>query len=119
MPTLRQDATYISFPEILSSVLENSALPALGPFEQRILRTVARAGYDKSRLSVRDLMAMRELGAAATIHSRLKSMQKKGWISLADTEDARRKQVVLTEPALRILDEVGTRIEQTSKNKCL
>ncbi|ACY33416.1 conserved hypothetical protein [Comamonas thiooxydans] len=27
-------------------------------------------------------------------------MQKKGWISLADTEDARRKQVELTQAAL-------------------
>jgi DNA-binding MarR family transcriptional regulator len=84
-----------------------------------MLRIVARAGYDQSRLSVRDLMGNHDLGAPATIHSRLKSMQEKGWIMLADTEDARRKQVELTELALRILDEVGTRIEEATRNKRL
>jgi DNA-binding MarR family transcriptional regulator len=119
MPTLRQGAPYISFLDLTSSVLERSALPALDPLEQRVLRIVARAGYDKSRLSVRDLMANHDLGAPATIHSRLKSMQDKGWIMFADTEDARRKQVELTEPALRILDEVGTRIEEVTKKNRL
>lgn len=89
-------------------------MPALDPLEQRMLRIVARAGYDKSRLSVRDLMAIHDLGAPATIHCRLKSMQEKGWIMLADTEDARRKQVELTELALRILDEVGARIAEAT-----
>jgi DNA-binding MarR family transcriptional regulator len=46
---------------------------------------------------VRDMMAKEELGAPATIHGRLKSMREKGWITLADTEDARRKQVALTQ----------------------
>jgi DNA-binding MarR family transcriptional regulator len=44
------------------------------------------------------MMAKEELGAPATIHGRLKSMREKGWITLADTEDARRKQVALTRP---------------------
>jgi SOS-response transcriptional repressor LexA len=80
-----------------------------------MLRIVARAGYEKTRLSVRDLMATHDLGSPVTIHSRLKSMQEKGWIMLVDTEDARRKQIELTEPALRILDEVGARIQEATK----
>ena len=56
------------------------------------------------------MMAKDELGAPATIHGRLKSMREKGWIMLADTEDARRKQVELTDDALRHfeLDHKGT-----------
>lgn len=52
------------------------------------------------RLSVRDMLAHEEFGAPATIHGRLKSLRSKGWITLADTEDARRKQIELTREAL-------------------
>lgn len=76
-------------------------LPPLDPLEERILGWVARATRAGERLSVRDMMSKDELGAPATIHGRLKSMREKGWILLADTEDARRKQVELTEEALR------------------
>jgi DNA-binding MarR family transcriptional regulator len=61
---------------------------------------VARASTDNQRLSVRDMLGNAELGAPATIHARLKSMREKGWIMLVDTEDARRKQVALTDDAL-------------------
>lgn len=111
MPTLRRSAAaYISFLEIADLIQVDSTLPALDPLEERIFRVVARAGYEKSRLSVRDLMALRDLGSRVTLHSRLKSMQKKGWIALADTEDGRRKQVELTEAALRFLDMIGARM---------
>jgi hypothetical protein len=76
-------------------------LPPLDPLEERILAWVARATRAGERLSVRDMMAKDELGAPATIHGRLKSMREKGWIVLAETEDARRKQVELSDDALR------------------
>ena len=59
------------------------------------------------RLCVRDMMARNELGAPATIHSRLKSMRSKGWIALADTEDARRRQIELRPGALRHFDRLA------------
>ena len=62
---------------------------------------MARTSRDGARLSVRDMMARGEFGAPATIHARLKSMRSKGWIMLADTEDARRKQVELTDAAMK------------------
>jgi hypothetical protein len=77
------------------------SLPPLDPLEERILTWVARASQEGERLSVRDMMGKHELGAPATIHTRLKSMRSKGWIVLADTEDARRKQVALTKGALQ------------------
>ena len=58
-------------------------LPPLDPLEERILSSVARAGQSGDRLSVRDMLGHNELGAPATIHSRLKSMRSKGWIALA------------------------------------
>ncbi|MDB5932153.1 MAG: hypothetical protein JWR60_3860 [Polaromonas sp.] len=76
-------------------------MPALDPLEERILALIARAGEQEERLCVRDMMSKEQLGAPATIHTRLKSMRAKGWIMLSDTEDARRKQIELTQDAVR------------------
>ena len=103
-PTSRTRAgaeVYLRFLQLTEAIRGLPALPPLDPLEERILAWVARATRANERLSVRDMMAKDELGAPATIHGRLKSMREKGWIVLADTEDARRKQVELSEDALR------------------
>lgn len=92
---------YLRFLQLSEAIRGLPSLPPLDPLEERILAWVARATRAGERLSVRDMMAKDELGAPATIHGRLKSMREKGWIVLADTEDARRKQVELSDDALR------------------
>jgi DNA-binding MarR family transcriptional regulator len=96
----RRADVYLRFLQLSEAIRGLPSLPALDPLEERILGWVARAGQQGDRLSVRDMMACDELGSPATIHGRLKSMRTKGWIALADTEDARRKQVELTSAAL-------------------
>lgn len=99
---------YMRFLQLAEAVRGLPSLPALDPLEERILALVARAGQEAQRLSVRDMMAKHELGAPATVHSRLKSMRQKGWIMLTDTEDARRKQIELTQDALAHFDKLST-----------
>jgi CRISPR/Cas system-associated protein Csm6 len=78
-------------------------LPALEPLEVRILEIIALARQTHERLSVKDLM------------SQLKSMREKGWISLAETEDARRKQLELTHAALLHYDKLAKCMMQAAK----
>jgi hypothetical protein len=59
-------------------------------------------------------MAQRELSSPATIHTRLKSMRQKGWILLADTEDARRKQIELSEAAHKHFEKLSACIVQAA-----
>lgn len=99
--TKRPADVYLRFLQLAEAIRGLPTLPPLDPLEERMLAFVARAGQQDERLSVRDMMAREELGAPATIHGRLKSMREKGWIALADTDDARRKQVELTPLALR------------------
>lgn len=106
---------YLRFLQLAEAIRGQSALPALDPLEERMLSFVARAGREQERLSVRDMMGKSELGAPATIHGRLKSMREKGWITLADTEDARRKQIELTQPALRHFDKLARALLQAAK----
>jgi hypothetical protein len=92
---------YLRFLQLCDAAPGPRALAPLDPLEERILGLVALASREQQRLSVRDMMGKEALGAPATIHGRLKSMREKGWILLADTEDARRKQVEPTRAAMQ------------------
>ena len=108
---------YLRFLNLMDALRALPALPPLDPLEERILGVVGRARQLEERLSVRDLMGQDELGAPATIHTRIKSMRSKGWLVLADTEDSRRKQVDLTPAALAYFDEVsGLMLKATKEN---
>jgi hypothetical protein len=49
------------------------------------------------------------------LHGRLKSMREKGWILLAETEDARRKQLELSKAALTHFDKLSKCILKAAK----
>lgn len=98
---------YLRFLKLAEALQGLPSLLALDPLEERILTLVARASQEADRLSVRDVMAKTSLGSPATVHARLTRMRKKGWIALTDTEDARRKQVELSQAALRHFDKLS------------
>jgi DNA-binding MarR family transcriptional regulator len=106
---------YMRFLELAEAIKGLPSLPPLDPLEERILAIVARASRTEDRLSVRDMMAMSEFGAPATVHTRLKSMREKGWIMLTDTEDTRRKQVELTKAAWTHLDKLSNALMKAAK----
>jgi hypothetical protein len=105
--SIRPADIYLRFLNLAQALRGLPSLPALDPLEERILSVVGLARQSETRLSVRDLMAFDDLGAPATVHTRLKSMRKKGWIVLADTADSRRKQVELTPAALAHFDQLS------------
>lgn len=106
-PPKRPADIYMRFLQLTDALRGLPSLPPLDPLEERILAIVARASQDDGRLSVRDMMGKKELGAPATVHSRLTSMREKGWLILTDTEDTRRKQVELTQDALKYFDKLS------------
>lgn len=113
--TTRPADIYLRFLQLAEAIRGLPSLSPLDPLEERLLALIARASQEKERLSVRDMMARDEFGSPATIHGRLKSMRKKGWIMLTDTEDARRKQVTLTQAALAHFDKLSKCIVQAAK----
>jgi hypothetical protein len=114
--TSRSADVYLRFLQLSEAIRGLPTLAPLDPLEERILSSVARAGQSGDRLSVRDMLGHNELGAPATIHSRLKSMRSKGWIELADTEDARRKQVALTRDAVKHFERLAKCMVQAARD---
>ncbi len=106
---------YLRFLQLAETLRTMPSLPPLEPLEERILELIAYARQAEERLSVKDLMNKRELGSPAMLHGRLKSMREKGWILLAETEDARRKQLELTQAALMHFDKLSKCLQQAVK----
>ena len=106
---------YLRFLQLAEAVRGLPSLPALEPLEEKILEIIAHARLKQERLSVKDLMGKRELGSPAMLHGRLKSMREKGWILLAETEDARRKQLELSKAALTHFDKLSKCMIQAAK----
>jgi len=106
---------YLRFLQLTEAIRGLPALPALDPLEEKILEFVARASQNKERLSVRDMMGHSELGSPATLHGRIASMREKGWVTLSDTEDTRRKQIELTPAALKHFDKLAEALSKAAK----
>ncbi|WP_233886955.1 winged helix-turn-helix domain-containing protein [Paraburkholderia flagellata] len=106
---------YLRFLQLTEALRGLPALPALDPLEEKILEFVARTTQKSDRLSVRDMMAQSELGSPATLHARITSMREKGWLTLSDTEDARRKQIDLTPAALKHFDKLAEAFAKAAK----
>ena len=108
---------YLRFLQLRQTIRALPSLPPLDPLEERILSWIARASLENAHISVRGMMAHDEFGSPATVHSRLKSLRRKGWIALADTEDARRKQIELTQAALLYFDQLSECIVRAAEDR--
>ncbi|HDR9061595.1 TPA: winged helix-turn-helix domain-containing protein [Burkholderia vietnamiensis] len=106
---------YLRFLQLAEALRGLPSLPALDPLEEKILELVARLAQANERLSVREMMARSELGSPATLHARLKSMREKGWLTLGDTDDTRRKQIELTPAALKHFDKLAEAFAKAAK----
>lgn len=62
-------------------------------------------------------MGYSEIASPATMHKHIHAMVDKGWIDLAATEDARRKQIVLTKATMKYFDKVGAAITKAANDK--
>ncbi|WP_027795934.1 transcriptional regulator [Paraburkholderia acidipaludis] len=107
---------YLRFLQLAEALRGLPSLPALDPLEEKILELVARMAQANELLSVREMMARSELGSPATLHARLKSMREKGWLTLGDTEDTRRKQIELTPAALKHFDKLAEAFAKAARS---
>ena len=98
---------YLDFLCLRRSLREATSLPALDPLEERLGEMIALASASGQRFSVSELINTQELGSPTTLHMRLTSLRAKGWIQLAYTKDARRRQLQLTADGLNYMDKLA------------
>ena len=108
---------YLRFIQLVNALESAQSLPGLEPIEHKLLEIITIANTNHERLSVKDLMGYSEVASPATMHKHIHAMVDKGWIYLAPTEDARRKQLMLTDATMRYFNKLGTAMTKATKNK--
>jgi DNA-binding MarR family transcriptional regulator len=114
---MKNSSIYLRFIQLVKVLESAQPLAALAPIEHQLLEIIAIANTKQERLSVKDLMADSEVASPATIHKHIHSMVDKGWIYLAPTEDARRKQLMLTDATMKYFDKLGVAITKAVSHK--
>jgi DNA-binding MarR family transcriptional regulator len=112
---MKTSQIYLRFIQLVKNIESAQSLPILEPIELALLDVVSLKTIQQQRLSVKDLMGYSQIASPATMHKHIHAMIDKGWIFLVPTEDARRKQIVLTNAALKHFDRLGNAIIKAVK----
>ena len=97
----------------ISMDLGNSiSLPSISPMEEKILELVGIANKNNQRLSIKDLYENSGIATSSTIFLKIHTLEKKGWLYFEETVDVRRKQVKLTDRALKYFNKLGKAIDK-------
>ena len=89
--------SYLKFLNLMEAVKGLPTFPAIDAVEERLLNTFAVLWQHGVRVTVLQSMEMLQDASPATVHRRLKTLRKKGFIALdVDVTDNRVKYVVPT-----------------------
>lgn len=90
-------SVYIRFLHLVKALREVPSFPDIDSMEERLLNQLALAWNTGAKVSVMEAMQMLPDASSTTVHRRLKTLRKKGIISLAvDEADNRVKYVMPT-----------------------
>ena len=103
---------YLNFLALSMDLKNSTSLPSISPMEVKILELVGIANKNNERLSIKDLYENSGIATSSTIFLKIHSLEKKGWLYFEETVDIRRKQVKLTDDALKYFNKRGKAIDK-------
>ncbi len=106
-------ATYLKFLNLVQGLKSLPEFPELDPVEERLLNLFATVWHGGKQITVLQAMGMSTDVSSTTAHRRLKSLRKKGVITLvADEADNRVKYVQPTPVANHYFGQLGQCLDQ-------
>ncbi len=106
-------STYLRFLNLVQAVRSLPDFPALDPVEERLLNLFAAVWHSGKQITVLQAMGMSTDVSSTTAHRRLKSLRKKGVITLVpDESDNRIKYVQPTPVAQQYFSQLGQCLDQ-------
>lgn len=104
---------YLKFLNLVQAVRSLPDFPTLDPVEERLLNLFATVWHAGKQITVLQAMGMSTDVSSTTAHRRLKSLRKKGVITLvADEADNRVKYVQPTPIATQYFGQLGQCLDQ-------
>lgn len=108
--------TYTRFVHLARAVRQLPGSPTLDAVEERVLEALAAAWGQGQKVTVLQAMAMSDESSPTTVHRRLKSLRKKGFIGLHEDEsDNRVKFIQPTAQANEYFARLGQCVQEASK----
>jgi hypothetical protein len=112
----KQSLTYLKFLNLVHAVRQLPAFPPMDPMEERLLNQLAASWHAGIQVTVLEAMRMSQDASATTVHRRLKTLRKKGIISLdIDEADNRIKYIAPTELATAYFAKLGHCLDLATK----
>ena len=106
-------STYLRFLNLVQAVRTLPDFPELDPVEERLLNLFAAVWHSGKQITVLQAMGMSTDVSSTTAHRRLKSLRKKGVITLVpDEADNRIKYVQPTGVAHQYFSQLGKCLDQ-------
>jgi DNA-binding MarR family transcriptional regulator len=94
---------YIKFKVLMVAINDKYEIE---PIHVRILDYVTNANFNKTPISVSDIIARREIASPATIHMRLKQLVCLGLLDMNQSSDQRKKFLTITEKTHARMSEI-------------
>lgn len=106
-------STYLRFLNLVQGIRSLPDFPELDPVEERLLNLFAAVWHGGKQITVLQAMGMSTDVSSTTAHRRLKSLRKKGVITLVpDESDNRIKYVQPTPVANQYFSQLGQCLDQ-------
>ena len=111
-----KNLSYIRFLKMIDTFDNIKSADQLDSIEESLLDHIALTMFKDQEMLVMDLIGLESLGSKATLHKRIKKLVIKGYIQLIiDTQDERKKNVVLTPKAYRYYERLSQLIDKVAK----
>ena len=112
-PNSQHSEVYLRFLKLVQVVRSLPEFPDLDPVEERLLNLFATVWHSDRKITVLQAMGLSDDVSSTTAHRRLKSLRKKGVITLlSDETDNRIKYVMPTPMATQYFSQLGQCLNQ-------
>lgn len=112
--------SYFRFLQLAQSVNRIRAVAALTPNETQLLQEVALRHFAGQAFTVKQALALEDLGSPATLHKRVQRLRKAGFLSVEQKEtDHRSKYLTATPLAIQHFECLGVAMHKALKLETL
>ncbi len=99
--------TYLCFVRLTEQLESKSKIPELDEIEQGLLNVIALHLSEGRSLLVSDVIYLKQIGSAATLHRRLSKLAKEDLIRFSNDVDGRKKNLELSPKAIDYFAKLG------------
>jgi DNA-binding MarR family transcriptional regulator len=102
------DPSYFRFLKLAQSVNSIRAVAMLTPNENQLLQEVALRHFEGQAFTIKQALALEDLGSPTTLHKRVQRLRKAGFLSIEQKEtDHRTKYLTATALAIQHFECLG------------